>query len=135
MLRKPNYYFTVFGGAHEKTHPVDGGVYGHSLSYISGSGISIGDIMLLYCCGTYSKYSDEIPGIGIITKVGKEDFIYYQYLPLCHPINVDWDIMSKHITELADSGKRIWHYQGNFLRQISSSSFRAAIAGRPIDWP
>ncbi len=133
-MNNPNYFFSVFGNAHQDAHPVEGGIYGHDINYVHGSGIKPGDVMLLYCCGIYSGHSDEIPGIGIVTGIVEEG-IQYQYLSLCHPIHVDWGIMAGRIPELESPGTRMWHFKGNFLRQISSSSFRATIAGRQIDWP
>lgn len=135
MFRKPNYFFVVFGETHRGTHPVDGGVYGHDTNYITSSGIQAGDVMLLYCCGTYSGHNDEIPGIGIVTSIKTDDGILYHYLPLCHPISVDWDKMKVTIPELESPGNRKWYLKGNFLRKISSGSFRATIAGRQVDWP
>jgi hypothetical protein len=134
MFRTPNYFFVVFGRAHCATHPVEGGVYGHDANFISGSGIVAGDVMLLYCCGTYPGHNDEVPGLGIVTSIITEG-IQYQYFPLCHPIPVDWDTMKVTIPELSPLGNRNWTLKGNFLRKISSSSFRAAIVGRQVDWP
>ena len=137
MVRKPKYFFAVFGGQHWDKHPVDGGVYGHDPNFVASSGIVPGDIVLLYCLGTAPAHSNEIPGIGVVTAIEDEGGFRYQYLPLCHPIDVDWrdPRMSEKLPELAPRGNRNFILKGNFLRQIASSSFRATIAGRQIDWP
>ena len=135
MFHTPNYFFIVFGGAHCEAHPVEGGVYGHDANFITSSGIAVGDVVLLYCCGTYPEHYNEIPGLGIVTSIKTDDGIHYQYFPLCHPIPVNWDTMKVTIPELAPPGNRNWSLKGNFLRKISSSSFRATIAGRQVDWP
>lgn len=135
MLRKPNYFVVVFGGAHWAAHPVEGGIYAHDANFVISSGIAAGDVVLLYCCGTCPEHRDEIPGLGIVTSITTNGGFNYQYLPFCHPIPVDWDTMKTTIPELEPPGNRNWSLKGNFLRQISSNSFRAAIAGRQVDWP
>jgi hypothetical protein len=145
MARTPNYFFVVFGAAYSTNHPVDGGIYGHDPNYLSSSGIMAGDVMLLYCTKNYFGHSNEIPGIGVVTDVkldgydiktnAKTNGIIYQYFPLCHPIDVDWDIRPMVIEEMTPIGKRNWSLKGNWLRKISSISFRSTIAGRQIDWP
>lgn len=135
MFRKPKYFFAVFGEEHWKNHPVYGGVYGHDPNFVASSGIAAGDMVLLYCLGNAPEHQNEIPAIGIVTSIKTEVGFNYQYLPLCHPIPVDWDTMKINIPELEPQGNRIFTWKGNFLRQIASSSFRATIAGRQIDWP
>ncbi len=138
MYRMPRYFLITFGAAHAAEHPVEGGVYPHEKGFVSSSGIVAGDVMLLYCAGSFNGHNNEFPGLGVVTstEIGSEkESIYYQYFPLCHPISVDWDTMKVTIPELAPPGNRIWRYRGNWLRQIASSSFRAAIAGRQVDWP
>ncbi len=132
MFRKPDYFFVVFGGAHYSTYPVDGGVYGHDANYVTSSGITVGDVMLLYCCGTYPSHYQEIPGLGVVTSI-ENDGIHYQYFPICHPI--DWEIAKVNIPDLQNLGNTNWTLKGNWLREISSSSFRATMAGRQVDWP
>jgi len=113
---------------------VEGGVYGHDANFVTSSRIAVGDVMLLYCCHNCPGHDSEFPGIGIVTSIN-HDGIHYQYFPLCHPIPMDWDTMKVNIPELAPRGNRVWGWKGNFLRKISSSSFRATIAGRQVDWP
>jgi len=132
MFRKPNYFFVVFGEAHRDTYPVDGGVYSHDANYITSSGITLGDVILLYCCGNYPKHNQEIPGLGIVTSI-ETDGIHYQYLPFCHPVS--WSAFQPSVPDLQELGKINWTLKGNWLRKISSISFRTTIGGRQIDWP
>jgi hypothetical protein len=137
MVHIPKYFFLVFGDAYFEESPPEGGHYKHADDYLNNSGIEAGDVILLYCCGNCRQHANEIPAIGIVTNIN-QDHIFYQYLPLCHPIYVDWDseTMKKNLPELADNeGKRHWHLKGNWLRSISSNSFRATTEGRQIDWP
>ena len=125
--RKPNYFFVVFGEDLSKP-PVQGGVYPHDKGYIGGSGVSAGDIMLLYQnLGTR--------GVGAVTSTetsGKQDLIRYQYLPLCHPVN--WDSLDDLQSQIPGLHKPL-AWKGNWLQKINDTHFRAAIAGRQIDWP
>ena len=132
MFRKPRYFSVVFGGEHYRVHPVDGGVYGHDPNFVGSSGIRAGDVLLLYCCGTYPGYGQEVPGFGVVTSI-ETDGIHYQYFPICHPVS--WSIVQASIPEYQKTGNINWSLKGNFLREISSSSFRAVIAGRQVDWP
>jgi hypothetical protein len=132
MFHTPNYFLAVFGEAHCVTHPVDGGVYGHDANFVTSSGIAAGDVMLLYCCGTYPGHYQEVPGLGIVISI-KTDGIHYQYFPVCHPVS--WDTAQASIPDLQKPGNINWTLKGNWLRKISSSSFRATIAGRQVDWP
>lgn len=135
--RMPNYFLVAFGGPHATAHPVDGGSYPLPKSYISNSGISPGDVLLLYCTGTYPGHYMDVPGIGVVTRVetgGVQENIYYQYFPLCHPIFWgDVSNMIATIPELKDNTN--FGLTGNQLRAIGNQSFRAAIAGRQVDWP
>ena len=132
--RKPKYFFLAFGKRHAKAHPIEGGIYPHRKGYVSSSGIGVGDVMLLYCCDYYPGHEKEAPGVGVVTSTqtgGEQETIYYQYFPLCHP--VDLDTITASIPEL--KGNMDFRLAGNWLRVISNNSFRAAIAGRQIDWP
>jgi hypothetical protein len=125
--RKPDYFFVVFREDPSKP-PVEGGVYSHRKGFIGGSNVSVGDILLLF-------QNLGATGIGVVidTEIGGEkEYIYYQYFPLCHPLA--WgslDALRNTIPEL----RTPLNWMGNWLQNISSTSFRAAIAGRQIDWP
>ena len=132
--RKPKYFFLAFGEPHAKAHPVEGGIYPHHKGFVSSSGIVAGDVMLLHCCKGCPEHEKEAPGVGVVTNTqtgGEQETIYYQYFPLCHP--VDFDTITASIPEL--KGNTNFGFAGNWLRVISNNSFRAAIAGRQIDWP
>jgi len=131
-FRPPNYFFAVFGEAHQATSPVDGGVYCHDANFVRGVGIAKGDVMVLYCCGTYVGYDQEVPGIGVVTDI-ETDGIHYQYFPLSNPVR--WRIVQAAVPDFQEPAKINWSLKGNWLRKISSSSFRVATVGGQIDWP
>lgn len=124
--RVPNYFLMVFGVG--LPHPPEGGFYGINGGYVLGAGVSGGDVLLLY-------EDLGFRGIGVVTgtqTAGEREGVHYQYLPLCHPVH--WhslDAAQKTIHEL----RRPLNFKGNWLQKISNTSFRAAIAGRQIDWP
>ena len=125
--RKPNYFFVVFGEDPSKG-PIEGGLYTRKKGHIGGSGVSEGDVLLLY-----KNLGCE--GIGVVTGIqtGKEpEFIRYQYFPLCHP--VAW-YSRDSIGEMIPGLHLVFNSVGNWLQKINSNSFRAVIAGRQIDWP
>ena len=133
MYRKPRYFFLAFGAVHTAAHPVDGGGYPHRRGFIGSSGVEPGDVMLLYCAGGYPGHDMEAPGIGVVIGTqtgGSEEAIYYQYFSLDSP--VEWDTI-KNIPELENCTN--FTLAGNWLREISNTSFKKAIAGRRIEWP
>jgi hypothetical protein len=132
MFRRPRYFSVVFGREHCEAHPVEGGIYGHDPNFVSSSGIGAGDVLLLYCCGTYPRHAQQVPGFGVVTGI-ESDGIHYQYFPICHPVS--WSIVQASIPAYQKAGNINWTLKGNFLREIGSSSFRAVIAGRQVDWP
>ena len=135
--RKPNYFLVAFGQLYASQNPVQGSVYPHLKQFVKNSGIGTGDVMILYCCGGYPGHGQEAPGVGVVTRLtdNKADAgltnIHYQHFPLCCP--VDWNTIKTSIPEL--KYKTNFSLVGNMLRKISNNSFRAAIAGRQIDWP
>ena len=135
--RKPNYFFVAFGAKYASVNPVEGPVYPHLTHFVRNSGIDAGDVMILYCCGGYPGHDQEAPGIGVVTRLthNEDDArltnIHYQFLPLCHPLHLH--AIKASIPELKN--KLNFSRAGNLLRKIGDNSFRAAIAGRQIDWP
>jgi hypothetical protein len=90
--------------------------------------MSAGDILLLL-------QDLGVTGIGVVTDIDtgeKGDFIYYQYLPLCHPVNwASQEAIQGTIPQLTTP----LNWKGNWIQNIGNRFFRAVIAGRQIDWP
>jgi len=125
--RAPNYFLVVFGIGFPE-HPVEGGFYGIKSGFVLGASVSAGDVLLLY-------ENLGFKGIGIVTSTqhaGEGEGVYYQYLPLCHPVN--WNSLNA-VRRTVPELRTPLNYKGNWLQPISNTSFRAAIAGRQIDWP
>jgi hypothetical protein len=93
--------------------------------------------MILYCCGGYPGHDQEAPGIGVVIrftqneKVARLTDIHYQYFPLYPPLHLH--TIKASIPELKN--KLNFSLAGNLLRKLDTNSFRAAIAGRQIEWP
>ena len=125
--RSPNYFLVVFGDDPSKPS-VSGGIYPHYEGYIGGSRVAAGDVLLLY-------ENLGCRGVGVVTGIeigGTREVINYQYFPLCHPVN--WDSLDA-LRSTIPGLRTPLNYKGNLLQGINGTSFRAAIAGRQIDWP
>jgi hypothetical protein len=133
---KPKYFFAAFGDTWAGQHPVDGGIYPHKKGHIKSKNMKPGDVVLLYCVDGYVGHNQESPGIGMVidTQIGQEkETIFYQYFPFDNPI--DWNTIKANISELQKPGNTIFYWAGNWLREISSMSFKKTVKGRTIDWP
>jgi hypothetical protein len=127
---KPNYFFAVFGADPSKPS-VDGGVYPLLRGDVVRSGIIVGDVLLLY------EAPLSFQGIGVVTGIETSDQkglmdINYQYFPLCHPVH--WSSLGALRKTILDLRTPLSSSR-NLLQPISNTSFRAAIAGRQVDWP
>jgi hypothetical protein len=129
--RKPKYFFAAFGQKKAAMYPVDGGVNQHNKGFIKD--VSAGDVLFLYCCQDYPGHYQEAPGIGIVidTKIGGEkEYIYYQYFPLDHAVPLD---IIKELPKV--KAHQPPHFIGNWLYELSVTSFKKALEVRQVDWP
>lgn len=85
MFGNPKYFLSVLGAPQPPEKDlVESGVYHPEPKYTLFLP-ELGDIMLLYCTGSYDKHAMRIPGIGIV--LGKNSLeIHYRYLPLSNAI-------------------------------------------------
>lgn len=125
--RIPNYFFVVFGPAYAAKHPINGGVYPHHKGFIGSSGVSAGDVLLLY-------QNLGVPGIGVVMGTetgGVAEEIYYQFFPVDSPAS--WGSLDSLRSTVP--GLRVpLHYIGNWLQNITKAEFRRALTGTQIDW-
>jgi hypothetical protein len=92
-MKEPTYYVAIFGNPDPpEKDTVESGRY-----HLGIRGTDIpgerGDILLLYCNGSYAAHFMSVPGIGVILTKHKES-INYRYLPLSKPIPKDHIIRS-----------------------------------------
>ena len=130
----PKYFIAAFGEQYAGKHPVNGWEY--PLGRLSNrySYVNKGDIMLLYCTGSYIGYDMEAPAIGILidTQIVDEGYtLYYRYLPLDQPIQRDT------INASLDPKERNYFINpgANFIFEIKNTSFQRALKDRHIIWP
>lgn len=132
IRRKPRYFFAVFGDPSTGKPGVEDGYYPHKAGFIPNLNMIAGDVVLLFCAKRYLAHPKEAPGIGVVTGTetsGEGEEFDYQYLPLDSP--VDWDTIRASIPGL----RFPLYYIGNWLQEISNTSFRRALASRQINWP
>jgi hypothetical protein len=125
-IRKHNYFLVVFGVG--LPNPPTGEVYGiHRKGYIIGR-VFAGDVLLLY-------ENLGALGIGVVTstETSKQgEIIRYRYFPFCHALTwASQRSLQRSIPEL----KIPLNYIGNWVQDLTTSSFRSTVAGRQIDWP
>jgi len=130
----PKYFIAAFGEKYASAHPVHGGEY--PLGRLSNrySYIMKGDVMLLYCTGSYVGHYMEAPAVGVIVDTetsAKEYTLHYRYLQLSEPVPRDTINSSIGAVE-----KDYFINPGaNFIFEIASTSFQATLKGRYINWP
>ena len=98
-------------------------------SRITNLGIKVGDVVLLYCSGTYpnQSFSKSVPGVGIVTNVGVEDemeVVNYEWNPLAKTVELDH--LRNTIPEI--SIHEPFSYRGNWLFEVSQQSLRQALS-------
>ncbi len=130
----PHHYVAVFGDPYAPGHVhVEDGAYGHRNL---PTGLSAGDMLLLYCTGTYKRYPRSVPGIGIVSSVehATRDF-WYDYLPLRQALPLEllrFRLSGPDQDKLANI-----RFDTYWFFRVSAESFRAvmqgALLGRPLD--
>jgi len=131
-MRSTKYFFAMFGDPRPpEKDTVESGVY-HPDASRAPFPPEPGDIMLLYCTGSYTAHPMLAPGVGVV--LGKDDeTVRYRYLPLSSPISKD-DIEGGFQTN--DVKKfRNRRFSAFWLFEISRESFVNAIDQRRVNWP
>ena len=131
-MKNPTYYVAIFGDPDPpEKDTVESGRY-----HLGIRGTDIpgerGDVILLYCTGTYAEHFMTVPGIGIILTKDKES-IYYRYLPLSRPI-AKGDVETAFTEEDRNKLSNI-RFSSHWLFEISRDSFRNATENISINWP
>jgi len=131
-MSSPKYFFTMFG---DPTPPekdtIESGIY-HPDPKHAPFPTKPGDILLLYCTGSYSKYPMQVPGLGIVLHTNDE-IVQYRYLPLSQPISKD---RIEREFQRSDADKfRNRRFSGFWLFEIWRESFVRALGDRALVWP
>ncbi len=134
-LRGPRYFIAVFGdpvGPPLKDKIEDGRYIPHRDHWPDG--MMEGDVMLLYCTGSYGEYDQEAPGIGIALRTDRHvNAIYYRYLPFDQTMSMD-DIRDRLLP--ADREKfENRRFSTFWICEIEGASFRQLTQGHQVTWP
>jgi hypothetical protein len=125
-----SYFITIFGRPDPDKDPVESGLYELGSGFPPIPTVP-GDIMLLYCTEEYSKYSKQVPGIGIVFRI-IGDSVEYRWLPFSTPIP---RLALQGTFEDADF-ERMKHLQlkSNRIIPVSRQSFERTVTGRSLEW-
>jgi len=131
MTPPPRYFVAIFGNPQPPDKSlVESGVYDPDPKYAPFP-TAPGDVMLLYCTSSYTQYSMEIPGVGIVLHTDKE-WIKYRWLPFKEVISKEKIDQS---FEPADAEKfRNIRFSSHWLFEISQRSFSRTVTAQIIAW-
>lgn len=123
---KPHCYIAVFGDPYAPGHVhVDGGAYGHKNL---PSDLMPGDMLLLYCTGTYKQYPRSVPGFGIVSEVAQEFKKFsYDYFPFKEPLPLEFlrfQITGVDLDKLSNI-----RFDSYWFFRISNESFSSVMKG------
>jgi hypothetical protein len=127
----PRYFVAIFGDP-QPPHKdvVESGVY-HPQAKYAPFPSAPGDVMLLYCTGTYAQHDMHAPGIGIVLDRDNQ-CVKYRYLQLSEPISKE---TIERYFEPTDATKfKNRRFDQFWLFQISPRSFAQTVGARNIVW-
>lgn len=120
-------YFAVFGNPNLPGHvTVEEGRFGVNAGWPDG--IAPGDLVLLYCTGSYERYPKSAPGIGVVTAVdhARQSF-RYDYEPLSRAVALQ-DL--RFLFEPRDAARLAnIRFNNHWLFEIAPESFGRAVGG------
>ena len=124
--QKPHCYFAVFGNPYTPGHVhVEEGGYGHKNL---PEDLLQGDLLLLYCTGTYAKYQRSVPGFGIVSEVSKEFKKFkYDYFPFKIPLPLEYirfQLTNHDLDKLSNI-----RFDSYWFFRISNESFSSVMRG------
>ncbi len=134
-LIAPRYFIAIFGdpiGPPPKDHIEDGRYIPHVDHWPFG--IAAGDVVVLYCTGSYPGHEQEAPGIGVVIGADKsENAIRYRYLPFGQPIAMD-TIRNRLLPE---DGEKFEHrrFSTFWIFEIQRTSFKRLADQCRVNWP
>jgi len=131
-VSSPKYFFAMFGDPRPpEKDTIESGIY-HPDPKHAPFPTRPGDVLLLYCTGSYRQYPMQAPGLGIVLHTDNE-IVRYRYLTLSQPISKD---RIEHEFQPSDADKfKNRRFTGFWLFEISRESFVRAFGNRAIVWP
>lgn len=126
----PKYFVAVFGEPEPGKDTVESGVYTPDPKYAPFP-VNPGDLMLLYCTASYSAYSLQVPGVGVVLSADREH-VKYRWLPFAQPIQkADLD---RNLEADDAANMRNIRFASKWLFEISQQSFAKTLGTRAITW-
>ena len=123
---RPHHYLAVYGDPDAPGHvAVEDGRYGHRSQPRE---LAAGDMVLLYCTGTYRRCPQSAPGVGIVTETDWPDRSFrYDYLPFREPVPLEalrFGFEPEDAWKLANI-----RFDTYWFFRISAQSFRTVLQG------
>lgn len=126
-MKEPRFYLAVFGNPFLPGHvTVEEGHFGVDAGWPSG--IAPGDLVLLYCTGTYVRYAKCVPGVGVVEAVDHaRQSITYDYEALSRPVSLEELRFAFEGSDAFKLGNI--RFNNHWLFEISAESFHGAVYG------
>jgi len=130
-MNSPMYFVAVFGDPQQPNKSlVESGEYNPDPQYAPFP-TKPGDVMLLYCTGSYPQRFMQIPGIGIVLSTDRQ-WIKYRWLPFKEAIPKSRIDKAFEPTDLVKFDNI--RFSSHWLFEISRLSFSGTIANQEVDW-
>ncbi len=130
-MNNPKYFVAVFGDPQQPNKSlVESGEYDPDPRYAPFSP-KPGDVMLLYCTGSYLQRFMQVPGVGVVLGTDMQ-WIKYRWLPFKEAIPKARIDTAFEAADLAKFGNI--RFSSHWLFEISAGSFSATIADQQVEW-
>jgi hypothetical protein len=130
-MNSPKCFVAVFGEPQPGKSRVESGEYNPAPQYAPFP-TEAGDLMLLYCTGSYPQRFMQIAGIGVVLSTDRE-WVKYRWLPFKEPIAKSRMDTAFEPADLKKFGNI--RLSSHWLFEISLKSFSDTVLNQEIDWP
>lgn len=132
-MNSPKYFVAVFGDPQPPDRDlIESGHHYHPKCRAAHQATAVGDVLLLYCTGTYPKRQWTVPGIGVVLGID-ENSVIYRLLPLKHPIPKARMDAALEQNDAKSFGQI--RFDTYWFFEISAKSFAEIVKNQEINWP
>ena len=134
-VNAPKYFIAIFGDPGKAPNNKDKVEEGRYITHPNHwpSSVSKGDIMLLYCTGSYPDHCQEAPGIGVVLELDSiNNSIMFRYLPLVDPIDMSTINLGLLSQDARKFGNR--RFSTFWIFEILKDSFVNVMLETKINW-
>ncbi|MBI4463417.1 MAG: hypothetical protein HY647_01825 [Acidobacteria bacterium] len=130
-MTQPKYFLAVLGNPEPPgKDTIESGLYHPDQKYAPFP-VHPGDVLLLYCTGSYTEHFMQSPGFGVVLRTDDKS-IHYGYFPFSRPVSKD---RIEHTFQPNDNDKfKNIRFSSFWLFEISRESFAKAVGEQPIRW-